>query len=83
MKVFELLTFNRELLRKIHEAGIRPDDWKYTVLYADYRQMKDRGEKVTYIVSVLAVRYSVSIRQVYNLIGRFGEEIDCTADAVE
>lgn len=83
MKVFELLTFNRELLRKIHTAGIRPDDWKYTDLYADYRQMKCRGEKVTYIVSVLATRYRISERQVYKLIGRFEKEIDCTADAVE
>lgn len=83
MKVFELLILNRELLRKMYEAGIKLGDWKYTDLYADYRYMKKQGEKVTYIVSVLAARYAVSERQVYNLLGRFDAEINCTNHAVK
>lgn len=42
--------------------------------------MRGNGEKVTYIVSALAVRYRVSERKVYNIIKRFGKH--CTMGAV-
>ncbi len=84
MKVYELLRFNRELLRRIHHAGIRPDDYKYADLYTEYQERLAGGEKVTYIVATLAMRYNVSERQVYNLIGKFGSEITyCKTRSVE
>ena len=33
MKVIEILNFNRELLKKLHEAGIRLEDTQYIDLY--------------------------------------------------
>ena len=42
--------------------------------------MKLRHEKMTYIVAVLAERYAMSERQVYNIIARLGK--DCTERAV-
>jgi predicted transcriptional regulator len=84
MKIYELISFNRELLERIHRAGIRPDDYKYADLYAEYRALVAGGEKVTYIVSVLSVRYGVSERQVYNLLDKFNREITyCNPVAVE
>lgn len=83
MKVFELLSFNRELLRRIHTAGIKPEDYKYVPLYEEFERMKANGDKVTYIVTVLSAKYEISERQVYNLLGRFGQEINCTSHAVE
>ena len=56
MKVHELLTFNRELLSRIHRAGIRPDDYRYADLYAEYEALAAAGEKVTYIVACLAAK---------------------------
>ncbi len=41
--------------------------------------MKARNEKMTYIVAVLAERYSLSERKVYNIIAHFGK--DCTERA--
>ena len=76
MKIFEILSFNREILDRL---GIHPDDHKHLDLYNDYRTMKARGEKVTYIVAILAERYAVSERKVYNLIARLGK--DCTEHA--
>jgi hypothetical protein len=70
MKIHELISFNRELLEKIHSAGIRPDDYKYADLYAEYRALVASGEKVTYAVSVLSTRYGVSERQVYRIVRR-------------
>jgi hypothetical protein len=70
MKIHELVSFNRELLEKIHSAGIRPDDYKYADLYAEYRALVASGEKVTYAVATLSARYGVSERQVYKIVRR-------------
>ncbi len=80
MKVFELINFNRELLRKIQEAGIRLEDAQYIDLYSDYVDMLRHGEKVSYIVAVLSEKYAVSERKVYSLLKRF--QSDCKPIAV-
>ena len=80
MKVIDVLRFNRELLEKIARAGIRLDDIRYIDLFSDYMAMKSRGEKITYIVSILAFRYSISERKVYSLIKHL--QNDCNSDAV-
>lgn len=82
MKVYELLTFNKELLKRIHSAGLRADDYKYVDLYNEYIDRLNMGEKVTYIVAILSAKYSVSERQVYNVVQKFGREI-FTAKAVQ
>ncbi len=80
MKVFELINFSRELLMKLRAAGVRLDDVRYVDLYADYAKMRRDGDKVSYIVAVLAERYGVSERKVYSILKRFGN--DCTEIAV-
>lgn len=80
MKVIEILNFNRELLKKLQAAGIRLDDARYIDLYADYIYLLHQGEKVSYIVAVLADKYSISERKVYILIKRF--QSDCTTVSV-
>ena len=74
MKVFEILNFNRELLKRLQQAEIRIYDVGYIELYNDYRVMLGDGEKVSYIVATLADRYHVSERKVYTLIKRYGQE---------
>lgn len=71
MKVFELINFNRELLKKLQEAGIRLEDARYIDLYSDYVDMHRHGEKVSYIVAVPSGKYAVSERKVYGLLKRF------------
>ena len=80
MKVIDVRRFNRELLEKIARAGIRLDDIRYIDLFSDYMAMKSQGEKITYIVSILAFRYSISERKVYSLIKHL--QNDCNSDAV-
>ena len=74
MKVFEILNFNKEPLKRLKQAGIRIEDVEYIDLYNDYRVMLGGGEKVSYIVATLADRYHVSERKVYTLIKRYGRE---------
>ena len=81
MKVFEILNFNREPLKRLQQAGIRIEDVEYIDLYNDYRVMLGGGEKVSYIVATLADRYHVSERKVYTLIKRYGRE--CSAQVIK
>lgn len=80
MKIYEILTFNKEILDRLGRIGIRPEDCRYIDLYNDYLAMKASREKMTYIVAVLADRYAVSERKVYAVIAQFGKE--CTERAV-
>ena len=70
-----------EILAKLVAAGVRADDCKYIDLYIEYTSMRRRGEKVTYAVTVLAVKYRISERKVYALLKRFAA--DCTRRAAE
>ena len=80
MKVFELINFNRELLKRLQEAGIRLDDARYVDLYSDYLTMHRNGDKVSYIVAALSEKYAMSERKVYGLLKRF--QSDCKPFAV-
>lgn len=80
MKVFEVLNLNRELLMRINEIGIRLDDCRFVDLYNDYEEMKAKGMKITYIVTMLSDIYHISERKVYNLLKRFN--MDCKVRAL-
>lgn len=62
------------------ESGNRMEDVQYIELYNDYNRLLDEGEKVSYIVAVLAERYNVCERKVYTLIKRL--QSDCNPFAV-
>jgi hypothetical protein len=80
MTVFEILSFNRELLSRLFSTGVKANDYIYVNLYSDYMQMRGSGNKMTYIVAVLSEKYVVSERNVYSIIGRLGK--DCKNSAV-
>lgn len=80
MTVFEILNFNRELINRLTKIGFKADDCRFIDLYSEFETMRDDGYKVTYIVSLLADKYTVSERKVYDVIKRFGKH--CTVGAV-
>ena len=80
MKIIEILKFNRELINRLKNSGIRLEDAEYVDLYADYTTLLEHGEKVSYIVARLSKKYAVSERKVYGLIKRF--QSDCKTFAV-
>ncbi len=71
MTIFEVLNFNRELLERLRRIGVRLEDTAYIDLFVDFNNMVGAGDKVSYAVAVLADKYGVSERKVYNLIKRF------------
>ena len=80
MKVIEILKLNRSVLEACRDIGIRLEDVKYIDLYCDYNRLQENGEKVSYIVAVLAEKYGVCERKVYALIKRL--RADCDLGAV-
>lgn len=80
MKVIEILKLNKELLNVFKSVGIKVEDVRYIDLYNDYKSFLESGEKVSYIVMVLADRYDISERKVYGLLKRL--QMDCNLAAV-
>ena len=54
MTAFEILYFNKDLLKRLFELGLKVSDYKYVDLYIDYENIYNKGYKVVYIVSVLS-----------------------------
>ena len=79
MKIIDILKINRELIKRLRDAGIRLKDEQYIDLYNDYTKLYQHGEKVSYIVLVLSIRYAVSERTVYSLIKRMNCECNIFA----
>lgn len=74
MTVFELLYFHKDLLRMVSESGLKAGDYRFAGLYDDYLKMESAGDKKTYIVAVLADKYGISERKVYDVLRRLSEE---------
>lgn len=72
----EIIEFNKELLQRLKEAGVKLEDYRYCDLYRDYVEMSrtERSRKV--VILTLAERYNISDRQVYNIVGRMSSPIE-------
>lgn len=80
MTIYEILSFNKELLHRLSNAGIQTKDYRYVDLFRDYTEMMSEGNKTTYTVAVLSDRYAMSERKVYDVIRKLAG--DCKNGAV-
>lgn len=80
MTIFEILKFNRELLERLRNIGVRLEDTRYIDLFGEFNDMVGSGDKVSYAVAVLAEKYGISERKVYSLVRHFRN--DCNPGAV-
>lgn len=71
MKVYEAISFNREILERLSKCGVKIEDCHWLELYEDFNKLVAEGNKVTYAVAVMSERYGISERQVYKIIKRF------------
>lgn len=74
MTVYEALKLCGGVIETLEKAGVRPSDHKYVALFEDYREAKQRGEKVCYIVACLAQQYGMSERNVYDVVKRLAAD---------
>lgn len=80
MKVYEILSLNRDFLKLLHKFGITIEDSRWVELYREYKEMKEMDHKVVYIVACLSEKYKICERKVYKIIKSM--ERDCMVDAV-
>lgn len=76
MKRADLILFNEEMMRKLRNAGIRPDDYKYAGLYRDYCKMVQTEQSRKSIILSLAQKYGYTDRQVYNIIKHLEKKVN-------
>lgn len=79
MNLFDALKISGQTLQALAELGYKAGDERYMPMFRDHLDMAARGEKKTYSVAVLADRYAVSERTVYNVVKRFSA--DCNDGA--
>ena len=58
MTVFDILNLYQTPFRWMLKSGIHIEDVNYIDLYKDYSRMIAHGDKVTYVVAVLADKLS-------------------------
>ena len=71
MKRADLIEFNKELLQKLKQAGVRIDDYKYCDLHREYVELSRTEPSRKTVFLTLAQRYGISDRQVYNIVNHF------------
>ena len=68
------------MLKRLHECGIRIDDYKYLPMLVEYEDMMLSGEKKTYVVASLSEKYGMCERKFYKVIARLMK--DCQIRSV-
>ncbi len=81
MTVYDIVSLNRELLKRLHKNGIKTDDYKWLDLYNDYLQMKAENHKTSYVVAKLSSKYKVCERQVFKVVKKMSS--NCSKRAVK
>ncbi len=76
MTVFDILNLYQTPFRWMLKSGIHIEDVNYIDLYKDYSRMIAHGDKVAYVVAVLADKYQVSERKVYTLLKRLSHDCE-------
>lgn len=70
MTGYEALKLCSGQMDMLRTLGVNPNDCRYLKLYEDYNMMRQKPDKVSYIVATLAERYKVSERTVYDMVKR-------------
>ena len=81
MTVYDIVSLNRELLKRLHKNGIKVDDYKWLDLHNDYLQMKAENHKTSYVVAKLSSKYKVCERQVFKVVKKMSS--NCSKRAVK
>ena len=76
MTVSDIFNLYQTPFRWMLKSGIHIEDVNYIDLYKDYSRMIAHGDKVTYVVAVLADKYQVSERKVYTLLKRLSHDCE-------
>lgn len=75
MTRYEIIKMNEQLFKLMKKNSIDIGDVQYLALFEEYKRMKAKKHKVSYIVCFLSDKYDVTERGIYKIIKRFGERV--------
>lgn len=75
MTRYEIIKMNEQLFKLMRKNSIDTGDVQYLALFEEYKRMKAKKHKVSYIVCFLSDKYDVTERGIYKIIKRFGERV--------
>ena len=75
MKVVEFLKIGREMLKTMSAFDLKRDDYRHIELYEEYARMRGEGEKVDYILYLLAQKYKLSESTIKRVVKRLSKEV--------
>lgn len=75
MTIYEIIAANQSLLKVLKENAVNATDVENLDLYREFKAMKKKQHKTVYCVAVLADKYGMSHRTVYNIVKHFRTEV--------
>lgn len=78
MTRYDLLRMNASVIKVFLTNKIRLQDADNLVVFEEYVNMRNRGEKYSYVVGVLAQKYGMTTRSVSNIVQRMKGDVKVT-----
>lgn len=76
MTVYEILKVNETFIQYVIKYLPSVQLLGYLELYQEYLDLKKQGEKVSYIVAILADKYKVTERMIYKVVKQFEQRVN-------
>lgn len=76
MTVYEFLKVNETFIQYVIKYLPSVQLLGYLELYQEYLDLKKQGEKVSYIVAILADKYKVTERMIYKVVKQFKQRVN-------
>lgn len=71
----DLIELYAEVLTTLGQYGIKTTDVESLPVFIEYKELKSRGFKMTFIAEFLSQKYRLSVAGVYRVIKRFNRTI--------
>ena len=74
MTVYDLLSDNIAIIRRLHRNGVSANYLAFMPIYEDYCRMCSNGDKRNYIKEVLAQKYGYTVRYIQMIVNLMRED---------
>lgn len=75
MTIYELITDNLPILRRLHKNGVSSTYIQYLPIYEDYKRLINEGNKVRWVAQVVAEKYGYKERMIRLIIKMMDEQV--------
>ncbi len=75
MTVFEFLKVNETFIKYLIEILPSVHLLEHLELYNEFQKLQKQGEKVSYIVAILADKYNVTERLIYKVVKQYKQHV--------